>query len=212
MRTRNLAVFVFAVAALALTAPALAVGPVDVEVGAQFWKNDLKSDGDKVSADGAGAFANVWFGRWGVRGGIDRTHPDNTDDIDYYHLDVQYRLLDVSDFNYVAVGAGLERIDFGPEDTSGPRVSVDGGISVKVVQLFGTVVYAPKLSDIDINSTTKLEDVDYRSFEAGVAFHPLPFLRLRAGYRDVRTSGEVTGFGSIKATQKGPFIGASVKF
>jgi hypothetical protein len=174
---------------LLVAGPALAVGPVDLEVGAVWWQSETEIESGSMSetydSEAPGAHAQLWVGNWGVNADWFETSIDEGGvDVDgtWFNVDVR-RQWAFTENNYFAVGVGWQMIDYDEWDTSGLRVSAEGRVG-----LFGLVMgyaeagFYPELDDIEDGDMVG-EDVMGYDVEVGVMIHPAPFLRLRAGYR-----------------------------
>lgn len=191
--------------------PALAMGPIDGEVGAVWWASDFDvSSGDSsVSADaGAPGFrAEVWlFQRWGVRAERYSSNVDEFDgpDSDYTSVDFRWRAFSPSENNYFALGVGWQQMDLATigldGNTSGVRLGAEGRISLGgLVYLYGQGSYLPSLDDTPAVDPLlgRFENLDGYEFEAGVAWKMAPFVSLRAGYRAQTINFTLTGFEPI---------------
>ena len=78
--------------------PAVALGPIDGEVGAVWWANDFDSTGgaSTLTADGdaPGFRAELWvYNKYGVRAGLYTSDLDdvNTENSDYMSVDLLWR-------------------------------------------------------------------------------------------------------------------------
>jgi hypothetical protein len=169
-----------------------------------------------VSADSSsvGGRAEVWFvKKVGVSAALFRPSPDEGNDIDYLNLDVKWRLLSPTENNFLAVGAGWQKIDISGDedvDSSGVRLVAEGRVGlVGIVYAYGRVAYLPSLDDIDAGGTP-LTDGSGTEYEAGVQLKPMPFVQFFLGYRshedswtlgedgpdvDIKTDGFVLGAG-----------------
>lgn len=190
------------------TTGAMALGPVDVEVGAYWWENDLDFAQDSSGAGAPGFRAELWLAnRWGLRGSSFKSDPDEGDEVDYRSVDLLARLISPTENSYLAVGAGWETIDTGAGDTSGVRLAAEGRVGiVGVVYAYGQAAYFPDLDDV-----ANAEDLKGKEFEVGLGVNPVPFLHLRGGYRkteiDYTAGGDDDSFSS-----DGFYAGVALKF
>ena len=185
------------VLATILPAPALAMGPVDGEIGAVWWANDQDSHyGDTtISADGGapGYRAELWFvKRYGLR--AERYSSDTGDTgggtSDYTSLDFMWRAFSPTENNYIAFGAGWQQIDLDmvglAGETSGVRLAVEGRVALGgLFYIYGHGCYLPSLDDAIAADPAfgPLRNMDGSMLEAGVSWRMAPFVSMRAGYR-----------------------------
>jgi len=203
-------------------APALAMGPVDGEVGAVWWANDHDASyGESIFSSEAGApgfRAELWFmERYGVRA---ERYSSDTGDIgggtsDYTSLDFMWRAFSPTENNYFALGAGWQEIDLDmiglAGETSGVRLALEGRIALGgLFYIYGQGYYMPALDDaqsID-PGLGPLRDMDGHMLEAGLSWKIAPFLSMRGGYRqhnlnfkttllDVEIDGEAESSGFL---------------
>jgi len=190
------------------SAPALAMGPVDGEVGAVWWASDFDvSSGASADAGAPGFRAEVWlFQRWGVRAERYSSDLDEFDgrDSDYTSVDFRWRAFSPSENNYFAIGVGWQRMDLATigldGDTSGARLGAEGRISLGgLVYLYGQGSYLPSLDDAPAVDPLMgyFENLDGYELEAGVSWKMAPFVSLRAGYRAQTVNFTLTGFEPI---------------
>jgi len=196
-----------------VTAPrdADALGPVDGEAGIAWWANDFDIDlaDGKIDAGAVGAYASLWFfDRWGVK---TAWHRSDLGDLSqgsakYRNIDVQRRLVSITDNTWFAVGLGWQDIDLRDGiDADGPRLATDGRVGLAgIVALYGQIGWFPDLGDAG-----GFRDLRGRDLEFGVIVDVFPFLDVRAGYRAVKIDfKDETGSGSAKAN--GILLGAGV--
>ncbi len=191
--TITLAVLLFA-----FVSPALALGPVDVEVGAAYWLSDTSLDfaGESLSADSAdmNLWGQIWVTKWGAKAAIYKTDLDHKEfdgsfQIDYTSLDLRYKVLELTDNNFIAVGVGYQKVEFDSVDassldTTGWRVSTEAHIGLgRMINFYGDGAYYFGLDDISQEGDTLARDPSGWELEVGVSFKPAPFLNIRAGYR-----------------------------
>ncbi len=207
-------------AAACAGAPALALGPVDVELGVDYWQNDLELSSDEGSdedgGDAVGYHAAFWITRFGLRVSQYESDTDNLASVKFQSADVMYRLFKLTENNRLSVGAGLERMKFetglGSDTADGPRVAVEGRVGLfHLLYGYGEAAYYPSLSDVEIAGTT-LQDPSGYEYELGLAIHPWPFLWLKAGYRQQSVSVDFAGGGSGDIEAEGWLAGATFKF
>lgn len=162
-----------------------AAGPVDGELGLNWWANDFDADlgeGD-VDAGAVGGHLQLWWNeKWGVRGALyrsDLADAGSEDDVDYLSVDVKRRLIAVTENNYLAAGLGFQQIDLRGGRSEGLRLLVEGRVGlVGAVWAYGHSAWIPVFDDSGGRT-----DQDAFEFEAGVGFSPLPFIKLSAGWR-----------------------------
>jgi hypothetical protein len=178
---------------LPLSAPALALGPVDGEVSTVWWANDFDTDSQGVTtssdAGAPGLTAQLWaFKRFGVRASQFSSEPDDMDGIDYRSFDFMWRPLSPTENNFVAVGLGWQQMELPgfADDTSGARVTVEGRVSLMgMVYAYGHGSYLPSLDDADAidPAVSRFEDLNAYEYELGIAYNAAPFMDVHAGYR-----------------------------
>jgi len=198
------------VAALAAAVPVAAAGPVDGEVTAFYWLSETTSEFDgspsfKEDSDDLGFRGELWFfKRLGVSAGMYSADlADSDETVDYTNLDVEWRLISPSENNFFAVGVGWQKIDVGDDDTSGPRVVVEGRVAlVGILYFYGRGAYAPDLDDVGPATGGKASEYDL-----GVMIKPAPFLQIFAGYRSNRVS-----FDGFDWDTTGPIAGVGINF
>ena len=216
-------VFVLACGLLATSLPARALGPLDVELGAYWWQNDVDAQGIEED-DGAApaAWARLWFGKWGVRGGYAKGDADPWE-MELVHVDVVRKIVAPTEQNYLALGIGWGRISIGPggdgADLDGVRLVADARANVAgIVFVYGEAAWSPWLGDPDGERGTFWygEDAKGYEYELGVELKIFPSTRLRAGYRLSRVeydavprSGNPVG---ITQETSGFLAGVSFKF
>jgi hypothetical protein len=211
----------FALATLT-SAPALAMGPVDGEVGAVWWANDHDAMyGESILSSEAGApgfRAELWFReRYGVRA---ERYSSDTGDIgggtsDYTSLDFMWRAFSPTENNYFAIGAGWQEIDLDmiglAGETSGVRLALEGRVALGgLFYIYGQGYYLPALDDAQVvdPGLGPLRDMDGHMLEAGLSWKIAPFMSMRGGYRqhsvdftttllDVEIDGEAESSGFL---------------
>lgn len=203
----------------AAAAPALALGPVDIELEGGYWDNDLDvEDASGTESEGAAApYLRGIFtvGRFGLRLAHYESDTDRLGDAEYQSADVMFRLFKLTENNRLSVGAGVQRLAYdtgsGDDSTTGARVAAEGRVGLfKLVFLYGEAAYYPDLGDITVGGVT-VDDLSGFDVEAGVAIHPLPFLWINAGYRDVDIDGNVPG-SDVSLGASGYLAGVLFKF
>lgn len=172
--------------------PAAAMGPVDGEVGLDYWvsETEVASGASGITEDSAspGIRAELWFfNKLGVSGSMYEPQPEGAldgSDTEYLNLDIKYRLISPTDKTFLAVGGGWESVDFGATDTSGPRIVVEGRVGFAgLAYAYGRGAYLPVLEDFGDAATVEAQDGTGREVELGVAVEPSPFFSVWAGYR-----------------------------
>ena len=206
------------VAVLGSRLPAFALGPLDVAVTAYFWNaNTEVLDQSEASGD-VGGRAEVWFKRIGATAELFRLRPEDSLsdlDFDYASLDVKWKLLDLTENNFLAVGAGYEKLDLKgsliDDNSSGPRVMAEGRVGLtSILWFYGQAAYMPDLSDLHAGAVTFTNGTAFE-YEFGLQLKPFPFLQLFGGYRMHKDEYDVTaGTGTIK--HDGILVGAGVNF
>ncbi len=188
--TRTLGILAGITICLLLTGPALALGPLDVEVGVVYWVQDVDFRTGMatmtVDGDAPAWFAQVWVGDISVRASqyttdVDESGLDFT--LDWQSLDVRWKALELTDSNYIAIGAGIQRLTMdgpgGGDSSSGFRLAAEAHFGLgRLFAVYGDAAYYVSMDDFDSGS-----DVDGYEAEFGVSVKPAPFLNIRAGYR-----------------------------
>jgi hypothetical protein len=172
-------------------APAMAVGPVEGEVGAVWWSSDTETTstaGDSSTGGGTpGVRGDLWIlNRYGVRAGQYRS--DDGGAVDHTSIDVLWRAFAPTANNFLAVGLGWQELQLGGAvaggDTSGVRLSLEGHVGfTDLIQAYGQGAWLPSLADT-AGPTGALEQLDGYEYEVGVAWGAAPFLSVRAGWRE----------------------------
>lgn len=217
---------------LVLSIPALALGPVDAEVGLGWWKTDLtvKAPSEERSwGNGGGSLrGEVWFSKIGLRLTRDSSK-GFSDGATYTAFDVGFKPVQLTGNNFLAVGLGLQRNEYktdeGPfpdkSSATGVRLWAEGRVGfVGILYGYGTAAYVPKLGDLDLGHGHKLEDMKGREYEIGLGVHPTPFIWIRLGYHDSEYKGDVqmnekaqyaAGQSEVKLQSKGVKLSVSFK-
>lgn len=175
-------------------APALALGPIDGEVGAVWWANDFDAEtgdlDDSADGDAPGFRGELWFKKYGLRAAM---YSSDTDDLnidqdssDYMSVDLMWKAFAPTENNYVAVGLGWEELDILDSDTSGVRLSAEGRIGIlSVLHAYGHASYLPSMDDTSSSGFDgRFEDIDGLEYEVGISWKMAPFISMRAGYRE----------------------------
>jgi hypothetical protein len=208
-------------------APALAAGPVHGEFGTVWWSNDVDKEigaGSSTSDGSAPGFrAELWLiERYGVKASQYTSDTDlaGSNDAAYTSVDVLWRPFALTKNNYMAVGVGWQQADLGDVgvgngETSGPRVSFEGGVGIiDAVFGYGNASWAPELQDSTDTSGGQLNDLSAYEVEMGVGWKLLPWITFKGGYRvstvdftqSVATPASATS-GFTTTTGGGGFIG-----
>ncbi len=208
---------------LAATLPARALGPLDVELGAYWWQNDVDARGiEKEDGAAPAAWARLWLGKWGVRGGYARGDADPWE-MELVHVDVVRKVIAPTGQNYLALGLGWGRTSIGPggdgADLDGLRLVADARANVLgMVFVYGEAAWSPWLGDPDGTPGTFWhgEDAEGYEYELGVEFKVFPSTRFRAGYRLSRVEYDAIALSGnrVGITQEasGFLAGVSFKF
>lgn len=179
--------------------PALALGPVDGEVGLLWWQSDFDRDTDlediSTDASAPGIRGELWFfNKLGVRASLFSSDLGdlNEEDADNLSADVMWRLFSPTENTFLALGAGWQDLEFTESgvattivETSGPRATLQGRVGlVGALHLYGHYSYMPELEDFTPSGTTDLyTDLEGNEFELGLFWKMGPFFDMRAGYR-----------------------------
>ena len=178
--------------------PALALGPVDGEVGALWWANEYDAEGLSADAGVPGFNAELWWqSKFGVRAQLLGDIDDNASSADYATLDVMWKAFSPSENNFIALGLGWQDMDFSTldsalrdtGDTSGMRIALEGRVGiVGMVYAYGQAAYLPSMDDAtgSLPTPDTYDDMDGLEFELGLSWKPAPFISLRGGYRESR--------------------------
>lgn len=203
-------------ALLCLPVPgAMAAGPLDGQATLNWWANDFDADlgGGKVDAGAFGGSVDLWWNeKWGLAGALyrsDLADSGSMQDVDYLSLDVKRRLISVTEHNFIAAGAGYERLGMSGGDAQGLRLVVEGRLGLLgAVYAYGESAWMPVFDD-----TSTRRDLSALELEAGVGYAPLPFLTLSAGWRkfDLDFDDSTTGNGR-STTASGPVFEAGIKW
>jgi hypothetical protein len=209
------AAFAITVSVLAGTVSSPAAGPVDGEVVAIYWATDgdaLGESGPELDGGALSGTAEIWlFERWGARVGLyEAEFADLDEEVSYTSADLLAKILKLSRNNYVAVGVGWEDIELASVvETSGPRFVAEGRVGLGgLVYGYAQVAYLADLDEFDGG-----EDVDGTEFDLGIVVEPLPFLTLRAGYRNTTIEFTATASGQqIESEAEGFHAGVGIHF
>ena len=211
MRNRMRTIFMTIVLAVLCSAPVLALGPVDGEVGAVWWASDYDSTGGSASlsgdGDAPGYRAELWLlHRFGFRASVYSSDLDDlgVESADYTSLDFMWRAFSPSENNFLAIGAGWQEMDLAPVgldgDTSGVRISLDGRIGLPgPFYLYGTASYLPALDDAPATDPLlgSFENLEGSEVDLGLSWTIVPFVAFRAGYRTQTVDFTRTGFAPL---------------
>ncbi len=222
-RTQGILVRAVIVCSL-LGSPALAVGPVDGEVGALWWNNDfdaeLGSQNASASAGAPGFRGEVWlFEDYGMRAALFESDPDGAGDkTDYTSIDLMWKAFSPTENNYFAFGVGWEDADLAGIETSGARLSVEGSVGIiTVLQAYGQASYLPSMDEFEATPEVSFEDMNGHELELGLAWNAAPLVNVRAGYR--QTVMDFTEVDSLLAQKtdgstesKGLLVGVGLRF
>ena len=179
-----------------VAAPALALGPMDGEVGALWWANEYETEGVSADAGVPGMNAELWWKSVGVRaqvlGDVDEVNSSS----DYTALDVMWKAFSPTENNFFAVGLGWQDMGFTAVDptltnafsgdAAGVRVALEGRVGiVGMVYAYGQAAYLPDMGDASDSLTLdEYNDMDGLEYEVGVSWKPAPFVSVRGGYRE----------------------------
>jgi len=192
-----------------LFSSAYALGPLDGEVGLDWWSAENDGWDDSFDTDTINGFAEVWWdNKWGVKG---QRYSSDLEDVGYEEsehlsIDLKRRFFSLTDNSFFAVGAGWEEIDLDDAgSSSGFRITAEGRFGLGgTVYLYGMTSWLPELQDAGARS-----DLEGQAFEAGVNFDPAPFVSLRLGFRRFKLNyNDATGGGSTESD--GFIFGAGV--
>lgn len=212
-------------ATMALSSPALALGPVDGEVTALYWmsKTEVETsedvEGEEEDSEDVGGRAELWFmKKFGVSAAMYGIDPEGTlegTDIDQRQLDVKWRLISPTENNFLAIGAGWQQIDFSgdiDDETSGPRLVVEGRLGlVGILYAYGRGAYLPDLDDFTIDDVP-LTDGSGHEIEAGVQLKPFPFIQVFAGWRQTGMTFDTPLGDELEIDSSGPVAGVGINF
>ncbi len=189
------------------TSSALALGPVDGELGTVWWANNFQANNSSgnYSAGGYGIRGNLWLdNRWGFNGTM--LQSDLTaiglESNNHYSFDLQRRIFSLSDNSYIALGLGWEQLNLANDSSAGSRLQISGRVSLLgIAYLYGHSTWLPQLNDF-----SGYQDVSGTEHEAGISITPFPFLSLRAGYRRFALDFTNTSSGLGDSTETNGFI------
>ncbi len=194
------------------TAPSWALGPVDGEIGLQWWSNNFSVDVSEGETSGGafGGHAEVWWqDKWGLKGSLYRSDLDETgiESADHLSIDVKRRLFSLTDNSFVAVGLGWEDIDLvDGTNSSGARLLLEGRVGVVgALYLYGQTAWFPSLDDAGQRT-----DLNGNEYEAGLSYDPFPFLSLRAGYRRFKLDFDDDTGSGVSTETRGFIFGAGL--
>ncbi len=195
---------------LLVTAPAKALGPVDGEVGVFTWVVDDYQD-TSVNSPLTGGYGELWLGeRWGLRTALYRVSEDSVSMApdEQTLVDFKYRVVNVTDNTFLAVGLGWEQNRFGAEgDASGARIMAEGRVGVLgFLRFYAEAGWAPSLGDLGLR-----RDLSSISVETGLVLDPFPFVDLRLGWRYQITdyTGAITGSAASEGSY-GVLVGGGI--
>ncbi len=214
MKTMRKAALAIQTVALATAQPALALGPVDGEVGAVYWANNFDTNGGIAAlsedAGAPGYRGELWlFNRYGVRAGIYSSDLDDfgVETSDYTSVDLLWRPFSPSENSFVAIGAGwheMELVSIGFDGkTSGVRLTAEGRVGAGPVYFYGQGAYLPDLDEAAaVNPLDgNFVDLSGMEYEVGVSWKMAPFVAMRAGYRMHTIEFTRTDIGGVPGTQ-----------
>ena len=189
---------------LCLASPALALGPVDVELSAAYW--DATQDFNFVGGgsidhigDGDVLFdGKLSLGKWSLD--VTQASADLDPGLDVFEgsgrsadfviVDFRRRIAEFSEGNYFAIGLGWQQVDVsygglgGSADSSGLRLSAELRTSLAgVIQGYGEFGFFPSMDDLTGGPGLMAESVEGYDYELGLLFRLAPFLKLKVGYR-----------------------------
>lgn len=170
-------------AALPLDSDAL--GPLDGEVGVEWWNSQYAGsvlDGD-LDVGSFSLRAESWLSdSWGLKGAYYNSDIEqgSLQNEGRFSLDLKRRLISPTDNTFLAAGIGWENIQLATGGNSnGLRLSLDGRVGLLgMVSFYGQAAWMPALSDAD-----SFSELSGTEFETGLVLDPLPFLSIRAGFR-----------------------------
>lgn len=206
---------------LVMTGPAVALGPLDGEVGAVYWANDF--DVNNISSDsGAPGFrGEIWMmKKYGVRAGMYSSEYDDFGggSSDYASVDLLWKPISPTENNFLAFGLGWQQTDLSDigfdGDTSGIRVAAEGRVGLG--GLFHGYLQAAYIPELDTTAAADgisgpFEDVESMEYELGVSWKAAPFVSVRAGYRETSVDFVQDGGGGT-AESSGFLLGLGFHF
>ncbi|HEX6850089.1 MAG TPA: hypothetical protein VF139_01690 [Candidatus Polarisedimenticolaceae bacterium] len=192
--------------------PALALGPVDIDLGVVYWVSETEDDTEAVDSEAPGGFVDLGFGdHWVVGASYYKADPDGGEGIDFTNVSVKYKFISASRNNFFALGAGVEQLGIADDSSTSARVFAEGRVSVKIVYFYARAAYLPALGDIDTGVGTFKGDTG-TDFDAGIGIKPLPFFYIYAGYTDKTRTFELPLAGDVDLKVKGPYAGVGFNF
>lgn len=192
---------------------AMALGPVAGQATLNWWANDFNADlgTGKVNAGAFGGQASLWLDqKWGLAGALYRSDTSSrANDVDYFSIDLERRLLSATENNFLAVGAGYEQLGLSGGDAHGPRLMLEGRVGLLgAVYAYGRTAWMPVFDD-----TSTRRNLDAFELEAGVGFSPLPLITLGVGWRQFDLNYTDNASGDRRNTSaSGPVFQAGVKW
>lgn len=183
--------------------PALALGPVDIDLGVVYWLSETGEGSEEVDSEAPGGFVDLGFGdHWVVGASYYKADPEGGDKVDFTNVSVKYKFISASRNNFFAVGAGAESLGAADESATSARVFVEGRVSAKIVYFYARAAYLPSLGDLG-----PLRGDTGTDFDAGVGIKPLPFFYIYAGYTEKTREYE-----QVELSVKGPYAGVGFNF
>lgn len=206
---------------LLLLRNAYALGPIDGEVSINYW------DAELTAADGLGGntvetgfvHADLWFVD---KVGLSAEWIDSDISLDFSsesanavnarkNILVQYRVASFSDNNFIALGGGLEEIDFKNGGSAmGPKLNAQWRVGLPLnIFAYARAAVVPTYQDTDL-----LDNLSSIEYELAANFTPFPLVNIRGGYRSFKLDfdaekGIVTGDGN---DFDGVFVGVGLHF
>lgn len=192
--------------------PSHALGPLDGEITIDWWNDELSGDPFDETLD-VGTFSlraeSWWDSKWGIRGELNLSDIENDqfEDRRRYKLDLKRRLISPTDNTFLAAGLGWENLTLETgEDSQGIRLSLEGRVGlIGIASLYGESIWLPSLDD-----TNEYNDLSGLEFETGIVFNPLPFISIRAGYRQFKLDYSLSSGSDGNSTSKGFLIGTGI--
>lgn len=211
-----LAIFSFGV----LSAPVFALGPIDGELTFNYWDAELTAAGGASDNTVETGFvhADLWFfDNFGLQGewidkdvNFDLSNESANVISTRKNLLLRYRLASFSDNNFIALGGGVEELEFKESGSViGPKIDAQWRVGLPLnIYAYARAAIVPSYED-----TQFLDNLSSFEYEAALNITPFPLMNLRAGYRAFKLDfdGKAQNAGDGNDFQ-GLFIGVGVHF
>jgi len=215
MTGKNTVIRLIAWFGLILSPGVFAFDSLDIKLQPYWLDTDLVNDESTFTEpfeSVLGSNKELWLNnKWGLQGSLYSGDFESTgaNSAEHLSLDVKRRFLNNADRTFFAVGVGWQDIDLHIGGaSSGPRILLEGRWGFNdTLSLYGATAWLPYLDDISAGS-----NVAGSELEAGVAYEPLPYLSLRAGYRRFDLDYDNRRGASGNSSSSGLMLGAGIRF